>query len=67
MFGSWGAPNTLGTYSPSTSTGQNNGEQPPSYNQSFKNITIAKGPNNGSNSGPNNGSNNGKKKKFTRK
>jgi len=56
MFGSWNtSQNTLGTKE------QNNG-QPPTYKDSFKNITIAKGPNNGKNKGPNNGKNKGPNK-----
>jgi len=65
MFGSFSNPNTSGTGLFSTSTGQKNGEQPPSYNESFKNITIEKGPNKGQNQGLINGkkgTNNGKNK-----
>ena len=56
MFGSWSGTNTQGTGSFGTK-GTNNGEQLPSYEASFSNKTIYKGPNKGPNNGPNNGQN----------
>ena len=59
MF-SWGtSPNTSGTDLIGNSIGQPNNGKPPSYNESFKNITIATGPNKGPNQGQNNGKNKG--------
>ena len=50
MFGSWSGTNT-----PGTGSFGNKGEQLPSYKDSFRNKTIAKGPNKGQNNGQNNG------------
>ena len=65
MF-SWGtSPNTSGTDLIGNSIGQPNNGKPPSYNESFKNITIAKGPNKGPNNEKketNNGKNKGQNK-----
>ena len=62
MFGSWSGTNTQGTGSFGTK-GTNNGEQLPSYEASFSNKTIYKGPNKGPNNGPNNGQNKGQNNK----